>query len=50
LHDKKYTQFSSANPKGRDHLGNLSVREKIILKWMSRKYIIIWTGFMWLRI
>jgi hypothetical protein len=36
--------------KGRDHLVNLSIDERIILKWMVKKQDgSVWTGFIRLR-
>jgi hypothetical protein len=29
-----YTEFQSENLNGRDHLGNLSVDDKVIVKWV----------------
>jgi len=35
----------------RDHLGDPSVDERIILKWVFRKWEVgVWTGPRWLRI
>jgi hypothetical protein len=36
--------------KGREYLRDLSIDEKVILKWMLQKYDVTWTGFIWLRI
>jgi hypothetical protein len=45
------TKFSSGNLKGRDHLEDLGVDVKLILKSILRKYSgKMWTGFIWLRI
>jgi hypothetical protein len=40
------TIFQSQNLKGRDHLEDLCVDEKIILKWILNKHgVRVWTGF-----
>jgi hypothetical protein len=33
-----HVTFSSETMKGRDHLGYLGMEEKMILKWMLKKY------------
>jgi hypothetical protein len=39
------------NLKGRDHLEDLDIDERIILEWILRKsHGKVWTGFIWLRI
>jgi hypothetical protein len=39
------------NLKGRDHLKDLDVHARIILKWIIQKQSVrLWTGFIWLRI
>jgi hypothetical protein len=36
--------------KGRDHLGDLVICRRIILKWTIKKYgVRMWNGFIWLR-
>jgi hypothetical protein len=41
--------FWSENLNGKDHLGDLGIYGKIIIKWILRKYgVRVWTGFMWL--
>jgi hypothetical protein len=35
--------------KDRDHLGNLGVYGRIILKWILKIERSAWTGFIWLR-
>jgi len=46
-----YTGFWSENLKNRDHLENPCVDEKILLKWIFRKWDVgAWTGLIWLRI
>jgi hypothetical protein len=45
------TKFYLRNLKERDHLGDLIIARKIILKWILQKYsIMIWSEFIWLRI
>lgn len=40
------TKYYLVNPKGRDHLLDLAIDERIILKWALNKYSVkIWTGF-----
>jgi hypothetical protein len=34
----------------RDHLKDLGVDGRIILKWILRKWTRIWSGFIWLRL
>jgi hypothetical protein len=39
------------NVKGRNHLGDVSVNGRIILKFILRKCgVRLWAGFMWLRV
>jgi len=39
------------NLKERDHLGDTGVDERIILRWIFRKWGVgVWTGSSWLRI
>jgi hypothetical protein len=46
-----HTEFWLENLEGRNHLGDLSIDERIILKWILKKQgMRMWTGFMWLRI
>lgn len=33
-----HVKFASETMKGRDHLGYLNMEEKMILKWMLKKY------------
>jgi hypothetical protein len=44
-----FTGFGS-NLKKRDHLENLGIDGKILLKWIiSEWYRLAWAGFVWLR-
>jgi hypothetical protein len=44
------TKFKSENLKGRDHLGDLGVDERIILEWVLKNWVMrMWTEFIWLR-
>ena len=46
-----YTGFLWGNLKERDHLGDPGVDERIILRWIFRKWDVgVWTGSSWLRI
>jgi hypothetical protein len=46
-----HTVFQLENLKGRDHLEDLDVDERIILGRILEKYCWnAWTGFIWLRI
>jgi hypothetical protein len=39
------------NLRGRDHWGDQGIHERIILRWIYRKwYVGVWTGLGWLRI
>ena len=43
--------FLWGNLRERDHLEDLGVDGRIILRWMFRKwYFAVWTGMCWLRI
>jgi len=42
-----HTVFQSGNLKGRDHLEDIHIDGRIILKWFLNN---VWTRFMWLRI
>jgi len=46
-----YTGFWWGNPRERDHLEDLCVDGRIILRWILRKYDVeAWIGLIWLRI
>jgi hypothetical protein len=45
-----HTGFYSENLKGRDLLEDLGKDKSIILKWILRKYVSVWTWLIWLRI
>ena len=46
-----YTGFWWGNLRVRDHLGDLGVNGRIILRWILRKYdVAVWTGSIWPRI
>ena len=46
-----YTGFWWGNLRKRDHLGDSGVDERIIIRWIFRKWDVgAWTGSMWLRL
>ena len=46
-----YERFRWGNVRERDHLEDLGVDGKIILRWIFRKWDVeVWTGLIWLRI
>jgi len=46
-----YTGFWCGNLRERDHLGDPGVDERIILRWIFRKWDVeVWTEWNWLRI
>jgi len=46
-----YTGFWWGNLRERDHLEEPSLDERIILRWIFRKWDVgVWTGSSWLRI
>jgi hypothetical protein len=49
--EKEYTRFCWRNLWNRDHWGEPSIDERIILRWIFRKRDVrMWTGSSWLRI
>jgi hypothetical protein len=45
------TNFQAGNTKRRDHLEEVVVDGRILVKWISGDcYENVWTGFIWLRI
>jgi hypothetical protein len=46
-----YTGFWWENRRERDHWGDQGVDEKMIIRWIFRKWDVgVWTGLSWLRI
>jgi len=46
-----YTGFWRGNPSERGHLEDPGIDERIILRWIFRKWDVgVWTGSNWLRI
>jgi len=45
-----HSGFLWRNLKERDHLEDSGIEERIILKWIFRKWNGVWTGLIWLRI
>jgi hypothetical protein len=45
---RKHTKLQSENLKIRDNLRNLKVDGKIILKWIIKQGVSMWTEFIWL--
>jgi len=46
-----YTRFWWGNLRERDHLGDLGVEGRIILRWFVGKWDVgVWNGLSWLRI
>jgi len=49
--EEAYTGFWWRNLRKRDHLGHPGVDDRIILRWIFRKWDVgVWTGWSWLRI
>jgi len=45
----QHEKFRSENLKGRDHMKLTSIGDRIILRWIFRKYgVRAWTGLHWL--
>jgi hypothetical protein len=45
-----HTEFWWENLRERDHVGDPDVDERIILRWIFRKWDVkVWTGSIWLR-
>ena len=48
---RSYTGFCWGNLRERDHLGDLGVDGRVMLRWVFRKCDVeLWTGSSWLRI
>ena len=48
--EERHTQGLVGKPKGKRPLGRSDVDERIILRWMFRKWdVVVWTGSSWLR-
>jgi hypothetical protein len=46
-----HTTFWSENLKEKDHLKDLNVNDRMILKWiLEKQFASVWTGSVWLRI
>jgi len=45
-----YRGFGLENLRGRDHLEDLVIERKVILKWIFKSMVGEWTGLIWLRI
>jgi hypothetical protein len=46
-----YAGFWGGMLRERDHLGDPDVNERIVLRWIFRKWDVgVWTGLIWLRI
>jgi hypothetical protein len=44
-----HTECWWESQKERDHEEDLGDGRRIILKWISKKYVVMWTEFIWLR-
>jgi len=47
---KLHNELHNLYYRPRDHMGELGMRLRIILKWILKKYgVRMWAGFIWLR-
>ena len=48
--EEAYTEFWWGSLNERDHLGDPGIDDRIILRWIFRKWDVgVWTGSIWLR-